>query len=93
MSRTTLYAAALLSCLSLSSVAVAADPPKASVSSPASGTNIKPNAAVQKQAIKSQMEGRSVFYRPKVLPFGKLGAALATGAPGVEGAPGTESGR
>jgi hypothetical protein len=92
MSRTTLYAATLMSCLSLSSVAVAADPPKASVSSPANGTNIKPSAAVQKQ-VKSQMEGRSVFYRPKVLPFGMLGAALATGAPGVEGAPGTESGR
>jgi hypothetical protein len=60
---------------------------------PANGTDVEPSAAVQKQAIKSRMEGRSVFYKPKVLPFGMPGAALAAGAPGVEGTPGTESGR
>jgi hypothetical protein len=87
--RITLYAAALGPILSLPGVAIAADAPEASVSGPANGTNVEPSAAVQKQA-QSQMEGRSVFFRSKILPFG---AALAAGAPGVEGAPGTQSGR
>jgi hypothetical protein len=90
--RITLYAAALGPILSLSGVAIAADAPEASVSGPANGTNVEPSAAVQKQA-QSQMEGRSVFFRSKILPFGMLGAALAAGAPGVDGAAGTQSGR
>jgi hypothetical protein len=88
-----LYAAALMSCVSVSGMAFAADAPKPSVSGPANGTNVEPSAAVQTQAIESQREGRSVFYKPKVLPFGMWGAALAAGAPGVEGARGSESGR
>jgi hypothetical protein len=86
MYRKTLYAA-------LFGDALPADAPKASVSGPANGTNVEPSAAVQKQAVQSQMEGRSLFSRRKSLPLGILGAALAAGAPGVEGAPGTESGR
>jgi hypothetical protein len=93
VNRVTLYAAALVSSLSFSGIAFAADAPKASVSGPANGTIIEPSAAVQRQAVETQMEGRKVFYKPKVLPFGMRGAALAAGAPGVEGAPGTESGR
>ena len=73
----------------IASCAAAADPPKASVSGPANGTNVEPSAAVQTQAIESPREGRSVFYKPKVLPLGMLGAAPGPGAPGVEGAPGT----
>ncbi len=64
-------------------MAVAADAP----------TNVEPSAAVQKRAVETQMEGRKVFYNPRVLPFGMWGAALAAGATGVEGARGTESGR
>jgi hypothetical protein len=93
VNRITLYAAALLSCLSLSTVALAADAPNASVSGPANGTNVEPSAAIQKQAVQSQMEGRSLFSTPKRLPLGMLGGALGAGAPGVEGALGTESGR
>ena len=89
--RIALYAAALMSCLSISGVALAADEPKASVPGPANSTNAGTSAAVQKQAIESQREGRSVFYKPKVLPYGMLGAAVAAGTSGVEGAPGTES--
>ena len=90
----TLYAAALVSSLSLSGMALAAEAPKASVSGPANGTNVEPSAAVQKQALQSRiMEGRSLFSIPKSLPVGILGGALAAGAPGVEGAPGTQSGR
>jgi hypothetical protein len=91
--RTTLCAAALMSCLSFFSVAVAADAPKASVSGPANGINVEPSATIQKQAADRQPEGPKVFYKPKVLPFGMWGAALAAGAPGVEGARGTGSGR
>jgi hypothetical protein len=91
MSRVTLCAAALVSCVSLSSVAVAAS--KVSVSGPANGSDVEPSAAFQKRAIESQTERRSVFYKPKVLPFGMFGAAPAAGAPGVERAPSTESGR
>ena len=67
--RVTLYAAALGSVLSLSGVALAADAPKASVSGPANGTNVEPSTAVRKQAVQSQMEGRSVFFRSKILPL------------------------
>jgi hypothetical protein len=89
----TLYAAALVSSLALSGVALAADTPKASVSGPANGTNVEPSAAVQKEAVESQTEGRSVFYKPKLLPFGMLGGGIAAGAPGTEGAFGAQSGR
>jgi hypothetical protein len=47
-----------------------------------------PSAAVQKQS-----EGRSVSDIAKDLPSSFIGSAIAAGAPGVEGAPGTESGR
>src|ERR1700730_2173363 len=90
----TLYAAALVSSLSLSGMALAAEAPKASVSAPANGTNVEPSAAVQKQALQSRiLEGRSLFSIPKSLPGGILGGARAAGAPGVEGAPGAQSGR
>ena len=93
MYRITLCVAALVLSLSFSSVAIAANAPKASVSGPANGINIEPSATIQKQAAHRQPEGPKVFYKPKVLPFGIWGAALAAGAPGVEGPRGTESGR
>jgi hypothetical protein len=86
--RITLRAAALMSCLSLSATVAVAQTPNASVSGPANGTNVEPSAAVQKQN-----EGRSVSDIAKELPSSVIGSALAAGAPGVEGAPGTESGR
>jgi hypothetical protein len=86
--RITLCAAALMSCLSLSAATAAAQTPEASVSGPANGTNVVPSAAVQKDT-----EGRSVSNIAKDQPSSLIGSALAAGAPGVEGAPGTESGR
>jgi hypothetical protein len=93
MSRVTLCDSALMSCLFLSSVAIAANAPKASVSGSANGINFEPSSTIQKQAAHRQPEGPKVFYKPKVLPFSMWGATLAAGAPGVEGARGTESGR
>jgi len=86
--RITLCAAALMSCLSLSATAAVAQTLNASVSGPANGTNVMPSAAVQKQS-----EGRSVSDIAKDQPSSFIGSAIAAGAPGVEGAPGTESGR
>jgi hypothetical protein len=59
--RTTIRAAALMSCLALSPVAAVAQTPDASVSGPANGTNVVPSAAVQKQ-----VERRSVSDIVKV---------------------------
>jgi hypothetical protein len=93
VNRITLYAAAFASSLSLSAVALAANAPGSSISGPTNGTNVETSTAVQQRATESQREGRSVFYRPRVLPFGMWGAALTAGAPGVKGAPGVQSGR
>jgi hypothetical protein len=86
--RITLCAMALMSCLFLPAATAAAQTLDASVSGPANGTNVMPSAAVQKQS-----EGRSVSDIAKDLPSSFIGSAIAAGAPGVEGAPGTESGR
>ncbi len=93
VTRVTFYAAALVSSLSFSGTAFAADAPKAFVCGPANGTNVVLSTAAQKQPIERQTEGRSVFYKPKVLPLGMLGGVLSPGAPGVERAPSTKSGR
>ena len=87
--RITLRAAALISCLFLS-VATAASPRHLMRPSldRRMGTNVEPSAAVQKQN-----EGRSVSGMAKDERSSFIGSALAAGAPGVEGAPGTESGR
>jgi len=85
--RITLCAMALMSCLFLSAATAAAQTFDASVSGPANG-NVMPSAAVQKQS-----EGRSVSDIAKDHPSSFIGSAIAAGAPGVEGAPGTESGR
>ena len=86
--RISLCATALMSCLILSTVAASAQTPDASVSGPANGTNVVPSTAVQKQT-----EGRSVSNIAMEQPSSIIGSALAAGAPGVEGAPGTEFGR
>ena len=92
--RISLCAAALVSCLSLSTAPAAAQTPEASVSGPANGTNVEPSTAVQKET-----EGRSysgfrldsgVVSR---LPSTIKGSPVGAGAPGVEGASGTQSGR
>lgn len=84
---TTLRAAALISCLSLSAVAAAAQSSGASISGPANGTNVAPSAAVQKQ-----IDGRSVSVANRQ-QLEIIGGAMSAGAPGVEGARGAESGR
>lgn len=86
--RTTLCAAALLAGLSFSAGAVAAKASIGSVSGPASGTDIIPSTAFQKE----MMEGRSVSG-----PVGKktgdlMSALISVGGPGIEGLPGTQSG-
>lgn len=86
--RLTLHATALLSCLFLSVAAAAAQTPQSSISGPAMGTNVEPSAAVQKQS-----EGRSASSMARDPSLIFTGSALSAGAPGVEGAPGTESGR
>jgi hypothetical protein len=90
--RITLYAVALLSGLSLSGEALAADAPIRFWSCEWHQCRA-PSAAVQKQAVQSQTEGRSLFSTPKRPPVRMLGGAIAAGAPGVEGAFGAESGR
>jgi hypothetical protein len=84
--RITLCAAALMSCLSLSVAAAEAQDPNCSVSGPANGTNVIPSTACQKERM---IEGRSVS--PVWSQF--MGSLVAAGAPGIEGLPGTESGR
>jgi hypothetical protein len=77
---------ALISSLLLSGIAVAQEP--YSVSGPAAGSNVKPSTAIQKED-----EGRSASVDawkqasyPGVHPTG-------AGVPGVEGKPGTQSGK
>jgi hypothetical protein len=86
--RITLCATAFLTSLSLSAATAAAQTPEASVSGPADGINVEPSAAVQKRT-----EGRSIADIAARKTPDMIGSALAAGAPGVEGAPGTESGR
>jgi hypothetical protein len=84
--RTSLCAAALLA--GLSAAAATAKAPIGSVSGPASGTNVIPSTALQKEMI---TEGRSVS--PAAQKTGELMTALAgVGAPGIEGLPDTQSG-
>ena len=88
-SRISLCAGAIMSCLSLSAMAAVAQGPKASVSGPAFGTNVVPSTAVQKE----MLEGR---FASTVKPQQKaelMAAVVAAGAPGIEGAPDTQSGR
>jgi hypothetical protein len=87
--RASLCAAALVSCLSLSAVAVAAEAPKWSASGPANGANVIPSTAFQKE----MFEGRSVSGPTAQNSAGLMGALVAVGAPGIEGAPDTQSGR
>jgi hypothetical protein len=84
--RITLCAAALMSCLALSVAAAKAQDPKGSVSGPANGTNVIPSTAYQKEGM---FEGRSVSPGMTQL----MGSLVAAGAPGIEGAEGTQSGR
>jgi hypothetical protein len=60
MYRPTLFAAALVSGPSFSSVALETGALDASVSGPANGPNVEPGAAIQNQAAPSPTEGRSV---------------------------------
>jgi uncharacterized protein YgiM (DUF1202 family) len=70
MYRPILFAAALVSGLSFSSVALETDALDASVSGPANGTNVEPSAAIQQQAAQSQTEGRSVGLASQVVTKG-----------------------
>ena len=82
---TALSAGVLIFSLVLSGVAFAQEP--YSVSGPASGSNVKPSTAIQKEN-----EGRSAIVdarRPDPETLRPHGA----GAAGVEGSPGTQSGR
>jgi hypothetical protein len=88
--RITLCAAALMSCLSLSVAAAEAQDPKGSVSGPANGTNVIPSTAYQKEGM---IEGRSVSPLWSQQMAELMGSLVAAGAPGMEGLPGTESGR
>jgi hypothetical protein len=90
--RLALCAAALMSCIFIviSAVAVAAEAPQWSVSGPANGTNIIPSTAYQKEGM---FEGRSVSPVWSQQTAELMGSLIAVGAPGIEGAPGTESGR
>jgi hypothetical protein len=86
--RLSLCAAALMSCFALSAAAVAAEAPQGSVSGPASGTNVIPSTVLQKEMI----EGRSAAVTSPELSKAAIGALIAVGAPGIEGAPNTQSG-
>jgi hypothetical protein len=82
---TALSAGVLIFSLVLSSVAFAQEP--YSVSGPANGSNVEPSTAIQKEN-----EGRSAIVdsrRPDPETLRPHGA----GATGVEGSPGTQSGR
>jgi len=92
--RITLCATVLMSSLFLFAAIATAQAPNASISGPANGTNVKPSTAVQKET-----EGRSYSgfrLEPGVAsrqPSTIKGSPVAAGAPGVEGAPRTQSGR
>jgi hypothetical protein len=87
--RITLCATVLMSCL-FAAIATA----HASISGLANGTNVKPSTVIQKET-----EGRSysgIRLEPGVAsrqPSTIKGSPVAAGARGVEGAPGTQSGR
>jgi len=86
--RISLCATALMSCLVLSGTAAVAQTLDASISGPAAGNNVEPSTAVQKR-----IEGRSVSYSAGDQLPSMIGSAVSAGGPGIEGAPGTESGR
>lgn len=88
MYRITLIAVALLSCLSLPAMAAEARPPEGFVSGPAMGTNVVPNAAIQKQMFGKHSSGQTAAQSRA-----EMAALIAAGAPGIEGAPNTQSGR
>ena len=82
---TALSAGALIFSLVLSGVAFAQEP--YSVSGQASGSNVEPSTAIQKEN-----EGRSAIVDAK-RPNPETHRPNGAGAPGVEGSPGTQSGR
>jgi hypothetical protein len=85
--RIPLCAAALASTLVLSGH-VAAQTPESSTSGPNAGVPVAPSTAFQ-----DKYEGRSTSENEPGEPRKNLGAPTAAGAPGVEGRPGTQSGR
>jgi len=86
--RISLSATVLMSSLAFSALTAGAQALDASISGPANGTNVEPSAAIQKE-----IEGRSASYVRMEQAPPMIGSALAAGAPGVEGIPGTQSGR
>jgi|GEM_PF-1395301 hypothetical protein len=84
-----LGAAALLSCLALCAAAAAVETPRGSISGPASGTDVVPSTVFQKE----MLEGRSVSSLASGQTTGLMAGLVAAGAPGIEGLPGTQSGR
>jgi hypothetical protein len=87
MYRIALSAAALLSCLALPAIASEVRAPAGFVSGPASGTNVVPSTAIQKQMFGEHATGQAATQ-----PRAEVAALIAVGAPGVEGAPDTQSG-
>jgi len=82
---TALSAGVLIFSLVLSGLAFAQEP--YSVSGPASGSNVEPSTAIQKEN-----EGRSAIVDAR-RPDPELIRPHGVGAAGVEGSPGTQSGR
>lgn len=91
--RITLCATVLMSSLFLFATIATARAPNASISGPANGTNVKPSTAVQKETEGSysgfRLEPGVASRQPSTIK----GSPAAAGAPGVEGAPRTQSGR
>jgi hypothetical protein len=75
------WVAAICSCLFLAGP-VLAEEAEGTTSGPAAGTDVMPSTAIEKQ-----YEGRSTTAEEP-----PTGAPAAAGMPGVEGAPGTQSG-
>jgi hypothetical protein len=80
--------AAVLSCLCLPALAAGTQVHPGVVSGPGSGSNIIPNTAIQKKFF----EGRSATSNSPKIQAKLLAPLVGVGAPGVEGAPGTQSG-
>jgi hypothetical protein len=81
-------AATLLSCLCLPALAAGTQVHTGVVSGPRSGSNVIPNTAIQKKFF----EGRSATSNSPKNQAKLIAPLVGVGAPGVEGAPGTQSG-
>jgi hypothetical protein len=62
--------------------------PEGFVSGPASGSNVIPSTAIQKQMFGEHATGQAATQ-----PCAEIAALIAVGAPGIEGTPDTQSGK